>query len=88
MSIYTREQQKKAIQNGTNAKRKGINQLNFPANPLILLVRPTGFEPVTYGLEVRCSIQLSYGRKSLPYGSLSPRSKVQSPRFLEFPFGL
>ena len=26
------------------------------------MARPTGFEPVTVALEVRCSIQLSYGR--------------------------
>ncbi len=40
--------------------KKGAGQ--DPANPLICMVRLEGFEPPTYGLEVRCSIHLSYRR--------------------------
>ena len=31
----------------------------------IVLARPAGLEPATLGLEGRCSIRLSYGRKTL-----------------------
>jgi hypothetical protein len=34
---------------------------------LILLARPKGFEPLTLGSEVRCSVLLSYGRARKMY---------------------
>ena len=36
------------------------NNINF--NVFLILARPKGLEPLTYWLEVSCSIQLSYGR--------------------------
>ena len=35
---------------------------------LLVFVTPTGIEPVTYALEERCSIQLSYGACFLVFG--------------------
>ena len=42
---------------------------------LNLMVRPVGVEPTTYGLEVRCSIQLSYKRTGVTF-SHNRRKKV------------
>ena len=39
---------------------------------MLLLARLRGFEPLTYGLEVRCSILLSYRRAALSILSYSP----------------
>jgi hypothetical protein len=46
------------ITSGSTNQRS--DQLSYKHHKKV--VRPIGFEPMTYALEVRCSIQLSYGR--------------------------
>jgi hypothetical protein len=46
--------------NGLKGGRVKVKKL------IISMARLKGFEPPTYGLEVRCSIHLSYRRKIFP----------------------
>ena len=48
--------------NLVDRRNKKSSRKIFP-RALSVVVRLTGLEPVAYGLEVRCSIQLSYRRK-------------------------
>jgi hypothetical protein len=68
----------------TNAKAPA-SRLEFRYSGFVILssfglrhfdARPEGLEPSTYGLEIRCSIRLSYGRRmSTDIYPVSPRMK-------------
>jgi hypothetical protein len=49
----------KHLANGSDGERNGRS---YAGKPLQIETRLAGFEPATHGLEVRCSIQLSYRR--------------------------
>ncbi len=55
----------------------------FP-RALSLMVRLAGLEPATYGLEVRCSIQLSYRRKQKV--AYSRPNQLRQINFTMFPY--
>ena len=57
-SVYTQPVVRRVRQGDMHYSSRRI----LPANRPISEARPAGFEPATRGLEVRCSVLLSYGR--------------------------
>ena len=57
-----------------------VNRFTTATIKIIHLVRLRGFEPLTYGLEVRCSIQLSYRRKMVGVRGFEPPAPCSQGR--------
>gem|GEM_PF-2356803 len=57
-----------------------VNRFTTATIKIIQLARLRGFEPLTYGLEVRCSIQLSYRRKMVGVRGFEPPAPCSQGR--------
>ncbi len=61
---------------------QGLCQLSYIHHHYSFLARPAGLEPAACGLEIRCSIHLSYGRTGNRPGT---RPSVKDPRCSSLP---